>query len=414
MDYEKLFISAVNSGIIDLPTLQKQVEMNERRKYLEQHEQKVWQGKDGFWCTYLPDDTKGRRLIRKTNRKSVDDAIVSYYKEIEFNPSVEYIFKQWINEKLEYEEITKQTYDRYISDFERFFDNEHTKLSAARIKNVSEDDLEKFIKTNIVKLKLSHKSFCGMRLLVNGIFKYAKKHGYTDISVTNFFGDMQISRKSFTKVIKDKSQEVFLDDEIPVILNYLNANNDIFNLGIELAFYTGMRVGELSALKYSDLSKKILKETKEVKYVLAVRRTEVKIKDEHGHWTLIIQDHPKTESGYRDIIVNQKVVDIIEAVHGLNPFGEYLFMNDGIRVRGNKFNKRLGVICEKLNMPHRTMHKIRKTYGTTLLDSNMDESLVAMQMGHSDVSTTRKYYYFSNKQEKTQVEQVINALSNIG
>lgn len=38
------------------------------------------------------------------------------------------------------------------------------------------------------------------------------------------------------------------------------------------------------------------------------------------------------------------------------------------------------------------MHKIRKTYGTTLIDNNVDDALVAEMMGHKDISTTKKYY----------------------
>lgn len=94
---------------------------------------------------------------------------------------------------------------------------------------------------------------------------------------------------------------------------------------------------------------------------------------------------------------------------GINPFGKYLFMNEGIRIRGNKFNKRLTSICKKLNIPHRTMHKIRKTYRTMLLDSGMDESFTAEQMGHADVETTRKFYYFSNQNDENKMRQVKRA-----
>jgi integrase len=59
------------------------------------------------------------------------------------------------------------------------------------------------------------------------------------------------------------------------------------------------------------------------------------------------------------------------------------------------------------------MHKIRKTYGTTLLDGDVDDALIAEMMGHKDINTTRQYYYFSNKDEAHQVEQMTRALSNI-
>jgi len=60
------------------------------------------------------------------------------------------------------------------------------------------------------------------------------------------------------------------------------------------------------------------------------------------------------------------------------------------------------------------MHKIRKTYGTTLIDGGADEAFIKTQMGHSDIETTRKYYYFSNKNDENRANQVEAALAVFG
>lgn len=46
------------------------------------------------------------------------------------------------------------------------------------------------------------------------------------------------------------------------------------------------------------------------------------------------------------------------------------------------------------------MHKIRKTYCTTLLNANVPESVIKAQVGHVDIETTKKYYYFNNLGER--------------
>ena len=56
------------------------------------------------------------------------------------------------------------------------------------------------------------------------------------------------------------------------------------------------------------------------------------------------------------------------------------------------------------------MHKIRKTYGTLLLDSDIEDSLVMEQMGHSDIATTRRYYHYSMKNEKNKLSQIAQAV----
>ena len=51
------------------------------------------------------------------------------------------------------------------------------------------------------------------------------------------------------------------------------------------------------------------------------------------------------------------------------------------------------------------MHKIRKTYGTILIDSGMDDKFIQEQMGHRDITTTRKYYYYNNKSMENKEKQ---------
>jgi integrase len=413
----ELLCYALENGIIDMEAIQKQFTMNERKKYLEMHNEhyKTWLGSDGQYYTYLPDDTKKekRKKVKRNSSKDLDDAIISYYKSKENEPLVGAVFQAWITEKLEYGEISKQSYDKYQNNYKRFFQNEFYPLHDCKIRYVTEDILEKFIKTAISKLELSQKAYSDMRILINGIFKYAKKKHYTTISITQFMGDLQISKNMFVRKVVRKEDEVFLEDEIPRIMEYLEQQNDIHSLGLLLAFQTGVRCGELSALKLSDIHTKQFQDSDTLKHYISIERTEVKLRDENGKWKNIIQDYPKTDAGIRNIIVTDKTTNLISKIREINPFGEYLFMYEGKRIRGHAFNKKLGRVCKTLNINKRTMHKIRKTYGTTLIDNNVDDALICEMMGHKDINTTKKYYYYSNKSEKTKVEQINNALASL-
>ena len=187
---------------------------------------------------------------------------------------------------------------------------------------------------------------------------------------------------------------------MPLIIGYLKENPDIWNLALLLQFETGARIGEISTLKKEDIKK----------HSILIRRTEVKIKIDDV-WKMVVSELPKTDAGYREIILPPSAQWTISKILELNPNGDFLFMDKGKRIRENTYNKRLNRICEKLNIPHRTTHKIRKTYGTTLLDSDVNDSFVAEQMGHTDVSTTRKLYYYSNKSYKTKLNQISGAIS---
>ena len=86
-------------------------------------------------------------------------------------------------------------------------------------------------------------------------------------------------------------------------------------------------------------------------------------------------------------------------------------MNKGKRILENTFNKRLNSVCEELHITPKSTHKIRRTYGTTLIDNSVNESTIAEQMGHSDISDTKSYYYYSNKSKSTKLEQLNKAIN---
>lgn len=193
-----------------------------------------------------------------------------------------------------------------------------------------------------------------------------------------------------------------MEDEISLITEYLNNNPTLLNLGILLAFETGMRVGELSTLRPGDIKDGFIR----------VRRTEYKYRDTNGKWVVTIREHTKTDAGSRDLIIPDSAKATLEKIKALNPDGEFLFQTKrGKWIRSHALNKHLYVVCKSLKIPLRSMHKIRKTYGTTLIDSDVDERFIMEQMGHADISTTKKYYYYSNKSVANKKQQINAAIS---
>ena len=375
--------AAIEGGMIDFATLQAGIEMAERKRFLEMHDQRVWQANDGKWYTFLPKDGK-RGLVKNKTKEQLEDRIISYYREKADDPSVKDVFYQWLGGKYEVQEIKKATYDKYENDFIRFFDD----FGSEKIKTVTEDMLEAFIRRQIGRLELTNKAYAGFRTLIMGIFKYAKRKKYTDISISTFFKDLQLSRKIFKQNPKDNRDEVFSESETEIITNYLKENPSLIHYGMLLCFQTGVRVGELVALKYSD----VYEDT------LHIQRQEVKYKNDDGKTVLEIVEYTKTESGNRYIILTDHAKETIEA---MKQYSQTDFMMErSVRIRCSTINKELYKVCEKCGLKPRSMHKIRKTYATTLIDADVDDSIVMEMMGHSDISTTRKFYYFSRRNEE--------------
>ena len=386
--------AALDGGMIDLNTLQVAVEMAEKQKYLKKHKKKVWQGSDGRWFTYLPEGEK-RGLIRRKDKKELEDFIAEYYKAKSDDPTVKAVFYQWLDEKLEMQEIKKATFDKYENDFLRFFGD----FGSEKIKSVTEESLELFIRKQIGTLELTNKAYAGLRTLIMGIFKYAKRKKYTEISISSFFNDLQLSRKIFKQNPKDSRNEVFSESETLLITNHLKEHPSLIHYGMLLCFQTGVRVGELVALHYSDVKGD----------TLHVQRQEIKYKDEDGKTVLEIVDYTKTESGNRYIVLTEHAKETIEAMKQYS-HGD-IMMEREVRIRCSTINRELYKVCKRCGLQPRSMHKIRKTYATTLIDASVDDSIVMEMMGHSDITTTRKFYYYSRSGEERKREQVNSAIN---
>lgn len=389
---------AIDNGIIDTTLIQEQIRMKKNNELLQKHPYKIWEGKDGKWYSYFPDEGKGRVLRKRNTEKLIKDEIIAYWKKQESNPTISDIYSEWINGKVQREEITKATRDRYNRQYEQCFSD----FGKHKIKNISEYDIEEFVLDTIYNCKLTQKGFSNLRTLILGIFKLAKRKRLVSFSISELMNDMDISKKLFRRNVKNDDEQVFTTDELPKVLDYLKENPDIVNLGIFLLFKTGLRIGELAALKKTDITQN----------VIHISKTEIRYNDDAGNIVYEVRDSPKTEAGIRDVVVPDSGIRILNRIRLLNPFGEYLFERRGKRIRTYVFRERLRNICRKLDITMKSPHKIRKTYGSILIDNNVQESLVINQMGHTDIKTTKKHYY-RNRMNYTEKKNIINHVADL-
>lgn len=389
---------AIDNDMIDSVFIQEQIKMQRNEELLSKHPYKIWEGKDGKWYSYFPDKEKGRVLRKRNTEELIKDEIIAYWKKQESNPTISDIYSEWINGKVQREEITKATRDRYNRQYEQCF----LDFGKHKIKSISEYDIEEFVLDTIYNCKLTQKGFSNLRTLILGIFKLARRKRLVSFSISELMNDMDISKKLFRRNVKSDDEQVFTTDELPKVLDYLKENPDIVNLGIFLLFKTGLRIGELAALKKTDITQN----------VIHISKTEIHYNDGAGNVIYEVRDSPKTEAGIRDVVVPDSGIRILNRIRLLNPFGEYLFERRGKRIRTYVFREKLRNICRKLDITMKSPHKIRKTYGSILIDNNVQESLVINQMGHTDIKTTKKHYY-RNRMNYTEKKNIINHVADL-
>lgn len=392
----EILIFLQKNGIIDLPKIEETIKMNERQKYLDKHPYKIWQSTDGRWYTNVPDKTKphGMRNIKKGTKEKLEEAIINFWKDQEENPTIEELFNEWVDNRILLKKISPSTHKRYSEVFRRFFKEE---IDSKRIKELTIENWVDFLEKQIPKYNLTAKDFSNLKTVVKGIVKLSRKKRYINYTVEDVFAELDVSDKSFKKVIKEDYQEVYDENETEIIVRYLIDNPEIRNLAILLMFVTGLRVGELVALKKSDFYNN----------TITVRRTESKLFIEKGKYEYIIKEFPKSEAGVRTVVIPIEYQWLIDKLTSTD--NEYIFHENGKRFTTNVIRRRLRNICDKLHIYRKSPHKVRKTYGTILLDNNIDNKFIMGQMGHTDISCTEKHYH-RNRRSYEKKTEIINAI----
>lgn len=386
---------AVDNGILNLAYVQERIEMTKRDELLKKHPYKIWEGTDGKWHTYLPDGKKGRIPRKRNTLEEIQQVVIDYWKQQEENPTIQEVFNEWNDRRLSLKKIKPATHMRNKQIFNRFY----KKMGKKRIKSLEVDELEDFLEEQIAQFDLTAKAFSNLKSITKGFLKRAKKRKLTNIEVSSFFTELDVSDRDFKKVIKMDYEEVFSEDELPILMSYLKENLDIHNACILLLCVTGIRIGEAVALKKSAFEANTFK----------IVATETRYSIEKGKYTYQVDDFPKTNAGVRTVIIPNDYVWLIKEINRMNPFGEFMFMKNGERIRAMSVRMRLKRICKRLNIYPKSPHKIRKTYCSILLDNNVDQKLIIQQVGHTDISCTEDHYH-RNRKSIEQKAQILNSI----
>lgn len=397
-DMNEVLKLAIENGIIDVPYVLDKLNMSRREEILEKHPYKIWKGNDNKWKTWITDETKpeGRRQIRRNDRGDLEDEIVRIAKEREENPTLIEIFNECNDRRLKIGKISEATHTRNRQYFFRHYDA----FGNRKIKNISQEEFSDFLEEQINKFGLSSKSFSGLKCVTRMFLKRAKKRKLINWNVEQFFQELDVSDADFFKKKKCDYNDVFTEEELNILIPYLSNRKTIRSLGILLMFVTGMRVGELSAIKWCDYHDE---------YYIDIHRTETSYRDSDGAWHRAVKESPKTEASERTVIIPKSYKYIMDELHLINPDGEFVFEEKCIRITTEGFRKTLYGICKKLEIKQKSPHKARKTYASILLDRQVSAVVITGQLGHTDLSTTTGYYY----KDRIRKEKKLEIISSI-
>lgn len=383
--------------MIDLLDIDELIIMKERKKYLDMHPYAVWQSKDGqYWHTTFPDESKDRGIkqVKRKKKKDLEDLIVDFWKARSEYKTVADVFAEWNTNRLELKKIVQSTYVGINCIYKRHFGS----ISEKPIDEMKPIDWSDFLEQELVKHELTKDMFINLKGVVSGVIKWAFKRGYIQYSMSTVNDLIDISSKAYRDNHKEDEEEVYSEDETPLIIEYLINHPTLINYGFLLMFVTGVRIGELITLKHGDFSGNLLK----------IRRTRTTIINDNGKIARGVKDSPKSKCGIRDIVAPREYQWLMDYFANGDP-DEFIFVNEnGNLYRGDLICRRLRKVCDDLGIPYRPPHKIRKTYTSILLDNNVDSRFVIEQVGHSTIACTENFYHKNRKNSEKRTEIIDN------
>jgi len=394
----------IKSGAINMDTVQKNMTEMKNQEILHLHEYQIWQGKDGKWRTYLPDEIKGRRQIKRVTEEKINDAIIEFYKKREDgeNSSTSILFKDVYKRWLKSREVTftsPNTVIKYNSDYLRFFQGKP--FETMPVTELHEENITEFIITTVREQKLSKKAcktLCGYvrnTLKSARIHKDIKENPFDNLEAKSFYPYCTVKIKTAAERTVSPQQFKLLYERFE--LDYKKQPQYIPTYAVEFASLTGLRVSELSALEWSDIQDGVITISKSEKYN---RNTKERTIEETKNKKI------------RYMPITEEIVSLLNRVWNVEKeygyLGNYIFMNENGRIHSGKISDCARNKCKQIGIPNKSIHAYRRTFSSKLKCNGMSSAVVSALMGHTEEVNEQYYTYdITSIQEKQQMVSMV-------
>lgn len=359
----------------------------------------ISQRKDGYYVGRYTDRTGKRRQkifesVRECQKWVADGKYNDEHGDIE-NPSnmtVDEWYKVWIDMK----KRTVKPGTAY--GYERIYKNHIKKsLGNKEIRKVNPIMCQKILNDMSDKgFKVSTES--NIKGIMYDIFEYAFQN---DVIIKNPCG------KAVKVSGRKKGERLPMSiDEQKELLTAISGG--IYESIFRIVLQTGLRMGEVLGLKWSDIDYK--------NKILHVERS---LNLDSGMRVPVLGE-TKTKAGKRSVPLTEECIRILKEEKELQKgyatdikYGDLVFRKEnGSPISRDALAARIAYVCKSNGMRKISMHILRHTFATRCIEGGMNPKALQNIMGHEKISTTLDLYVHSNDDYKIkEVEKVQNHLN---
>jgi integrase len=262
------------------------------------------------------------------------------------------------------------------------------------LEKVSLKELEKYNFNNIIyelNQKLSPKTVKDNICILKSILYFAEEEYNCNMKVKKI-----ISPKLDVEplIILNKREKTKIE-------NYCLKENTLKSLGVVICLNTGLRIGEICALRWKDIDLD--------KRELKVRRTLERVYNAEQKKTKVIIGTPKSRKSVRNIPISNKLYKILTTLKKSYKAENFFLTGDNEKfVEPRNYQDTFKVILKnsKIKKTYK-FHILRHTFATDCIEVGMDPKSLSEILGHASVEITlNKYVHSSYNTKKKYLEKL--------
>lgn len=240
---------------------------------------------------------------------------------------------------------------------------------------------------------LSPNTILNILTIIKNIFRYAEKCGHL----------LPCNLNGITVKQPVKKLTVLSYTEQEKLCQYLSNSLSYRNFGVLLCLYTGLRLGEICALQWNDIS---LEEK-----TLSVHSTLQRIQTPNNpyHKTKIIHSTPKSKCSIRTIPLPSNIIKIIES-HFKDLSGYVLTGSKDKFVEPRTMENHFKKVLKESNIRQINYHVLRHTFATRCVEVGFDVKSLSEILGHANVNITMNCYVHPSMELKQKNMEKLSEL----
>ncbi len=316
-------------------------------------------------------------LLLTKQLKGVREIIVSRKRRKNFRVVTE----EWL--KYKKNTVKKSTYYNYSYSVEKYLYPKFADQDITQIKDYN-DFIEKL--TDTLAPKTVRDIITKLKEIINF---YEEEHNTK----------LNIKKMSLPKMNK-KEIQILSNKEKQKLEKYCIEQNSLKSLGILICLNTGLRIGEVCALRWENIdfeSKKI-----------HIEKTIERIYSKEENKTIVIIDTPKSITSVRTIPINSKLYNILKQIRGKSKKTDFVLAGSSEHyVVPRNYQYHFKEILKRSKVKKYKFHTLRHTFATNCIEAGMDIKSLSEILGHADVSITLNIYvHSSDKIKRKYLEKI--------